>query len=165
MRGGAKTITGIDATLAGKTGTTNDFRSAWFVGFSQDLVAGVYVGFDTNITLGQREYGSRAALPIWGYFMKEALQWVPAREFVQPEGVVWRLIDPKTGLLASPGAVYDPGMKIIDYEEESDSNNFPLIAAPQTVLEAFIAGTEPTMSATDSAPPPLELYDNGGLRP
>lgn len=165
MRGGAKTITGIDATLAGKTGTTNDFRSAWFVGFSQDLVAGVYVGFDTNITLGKKEYGSRAALPIWGYFMKEALQWFPAREFVQPEGIVWRLIDPKTGLLASPGAVYDPGMKVVDYEEENDSTNSPSIFQPQTVLEAFISGTEPTMSATDSAPPPLELYDNGGLKP
>ncbi len=86
--------------LAGKTGTTNDQVDAWFSGFNQDIVAVSWVGFDQVHSLGRRETGSRAALPMWISFMREALKGVPERRLVRPRGLVTVRIDPKTGLLA-----------------------------------------------------------------
>ncbi|MFV4649177.1 hypothetical protein ACNJUT_21530, partial [Mycobacterium tuberculosis] len=70
--------------LAGKTGTTNDYRSAWFVGFSPNLVAGVFVGFDDNRSLGEGETGAVAAVPIFMDFMREALKGQPKTNFRPP---------------------------------------------------------------------------------
>ncbi|MFT5722295.1 MAG: penicillin-binding protein 1A [Motiliproteus sp.] len=89
--------------LAGKTGTTNDLKDAWFSGFNPGLVASVWVGFDQPQTLGRNEYGSRAALPIWIDFMGAALKGVPEAALIPPEGIVSVRIDPVTGLLAYPG--------------------------------------------------------------
>lgn len=85
--------------VAGKTGTTNDYKDAWFVGFSTNLTACVWVGFDNSKTLGSQETGARAALPIWVSFMKNALKGEP-EEFTQPEGIVSYFIDPESGLLS-----------------------------------------------------------------
>jgi penicillin-binding protein 1A len=92
---------------AGKTGTTNSHRDAWFVGFTPDLVTGVWTGFDDMRELGRGEQGARAALPIWVDIMSGALKSVPPKPFAQPPGVVVQKIDAKTGLLAPPGA---PGL-------------------------------------------------------
>jgi penicillin-binding protein 1A len=144
MASAGKRITGLTAPLAGKTGTTNEFRSAWFLGFSQDLVAGVYVGFDDNRSLGINEYGARAALPIWGEFMRGALNVIPAREFVQPEGIVWRLIDQKTGEISSD--TYDPGA-VSQTEDESEVKTPGEEQKPRPpIIEAFVEGTEPGAS-------------------
>lgn len=89
--------------IAGKTGTTNDQKDAWFSGFSPDLVTTVWVGFDQPVTLGRWAYGSNTALPIWVDYMETALKDVPERPFEQPEGIVSVRIDPETGLLAAPG--------------------------------------------------------------
>jgi penicillin-binding protein 1A len=89
---------------AGKTGTTNSHRDAWFVGFTPDLVTGVWVGFDDMRELGRGEQGARAALPMWVDIMGTALKAVPPAPFTQPPGVVVQKIDPVTGLLAPPGA-------------------------------------------------------------
>ncbi|WP_370583971.1 penicillin-binding protein 1A [Motiliproteus sp. SC1-56] len=89
--------------LAGKTGTTNDQKDAWFSGFNQNLVASVWVGFDQPKSLGRREFGSTAALPIWIDFMEKALAETPETPLIPPEGIVSVRIDPKTGLLAAPG--------------------------------------------------------------
>ncbi len=89
--------------LAGKTGTTNDQKDAWFSGFNADLVATAWVGFDTPRPLGRRETGARAALPMWIAFMKEALEGRPERSLPRPTGLVTVRIDPHTGLLAAPG--------------------------------------------------------------
>ncbi|MBL4819049.1 MAG: PBP1A family penicillin-binding protein [Deltaproteobacteria bacterium] len=145
---GIRRITGLTEPLAGKTGTTNEFRSAWFMGFSQDLVAGVYVGFDDNRSLGIKEYGARAALPVWARFMHKALKVVPAREFVQPEGIVWRVIDQQTGEIASSTQIYDPGVapQRVDESEVRETQEGVEIKKPPPrppVLEAFIEGTEP----------------------
>ena len=164
MRSFGRSTTGLTDPLAGKTGTTNDFRSAWFVGFSQDLVAGVYVGFDNNQSLGMGEYGAKAALPTWGNFMREALKVIPAREFVQPEDIVWKLIDPKTGLLATSNATYDPNAQNPDEIDESQVTTAEVASATpvnKVVMEAFIKGTEPTKSTSEGAPTPLELLDMG----
>lgn len=144
MSSAGRRITGLTAPLAGKTGTTNEFRSAWFLGFSQDIVAGVYVGFDDNRSLGINEYGARAALPIWGQFMQKALTIIPAREFVQPEGIVWRLIDQQTGEVASSSEVYDPDAAASLPTDESESVDPDAPKKPKPpVMEAFVEGTEP----------------------
>lgn len=87
--------------LAGKTGTTNDQRDAWFSGFNQELVTTVWVGFDRLQPLGMRETGAKAALPIWMDFMGVALQGAAEKKLSLPDGMVTVRIDPETGLLAS----------------------------------------------------------------
>ena len=87
--------------LAGKTGTTNDQRDAWFNGFHPDLVATAWVGFDQQKPLGVRETGSKAALPIWIDFMKEALAGVPEKRLQRPEGLVTIKINAETGSAAT----------------------------------------------------------------
>ncbi|MGB0237703.1 MAG: penicillin-binding protein 1A [Cycloclasticus sp.] len=87
--------------LAGKTGTTNDQRDAWFNGFHPSLVAVAWVGLDNSNPLGNKETGGRAALPIWIDFMKEVLKDTPNTPLSQPEGIVGLLIDPETGLKTS----------------------------------------------------------------
>ncbi len=87
--------------VAGKTGTTNDNRDAWFLGFTTDMVTGVWVGFDEPRPLGPEETGSRAAAPIWVDFMKSVTNRKSVGDFLPPEGIVTRLIDPSTGLLAN----------------------------------------------------------------
>ena len=87
--------------IAGKTGTTNDHMDAWFSGFNGDLVATVWVGFDTERSLGEGEEGARVAVPAWVYFMHDALQGVPAHGAPMPDGLVTVRISPETGQLAS----------------------------------------------------------------
>jgi penicillin-binding protein 1A len=111
--------------LAGKTGTTDEYIDAWFVGFSPDLVAAVYVGFDDRTPLkppfsSKGLTGADAALPIWISFMSQALNSMPLRDFSVPENIVFREVDYKTGLLANP-----------QYPDR------------KTIVEAFKEGTEP----------------------
>jgi 1A family penicillin-binding protein len=78
---------GVRGPVAGKTGTTDEYRDAWFVGFSSSVVAGVWVGFDQPATIGRDAYGARVALPIWADFMKRTARQFPAGEFTIPSGV------------------------------------------------------------------------------
>lgn len=94
-----------DKPLAGKTGTTNDYKDAWFVGFSPDLAAGVFVGFDMPQTLGQGEAGGKVAAPIFADFMVEALKEEAGIPFRVPSGVRLVRVDAKTGRPASSGNV------------------------------------------------------------
>ncbi len=89
--------------LAGKTGTTNDQRDAWFSGFNPRMVATAWVGFDKLDPLGRRETGGRAALPMWIDFMRVALAGMPEEPFEQPEGLITVRIDPESGKLAAAG--------------------------------------------------------------
>ena len=89
--------------IAGKTGTTNEQRDAWFAGFHPELVAVTWIGFDDLTPLGRGETGGKAALPIWMDFMAEALPGLPVVEALPPEGVVTARIDPDTGELSSTG--------------------------------------------------------------
>ena len=91
----------IGRPLAGKTGTTNGFRDAWFVGYAPNLVTGVWVGFDSVEPLGQVESGAHAALPIWTHFMSRALNTLPVQTFSIPEGIQFVEIDRKTGALVN----------------------------------------------------------------
>jgi penicillin-binding protein 1A len=91
--------------LAGKTGTTNDQRDAWFAGFNRDVVTIAWVGFDNPRPLGHRETGAIAALPMWIDYMQAALKGAEEKPLVQPKGIVSVRIDPKTGKLASARTV------------------------------------------------------------
>lgn len=93
----------LERPLAGKTGTTNQAKDAWFVGYSTDLVAAVWVGYDDALPLGWGESGATSALPIWIDFMKAAHQDKPATQFPRPSEIVEAEIDPHTGLLARYG--------------------------------------------------------------
>lgn len=119
--------------VAGKTGTSNRVRDTWFVGFTPELVCGVWVGFDDLRPLGRKESGGHTALPIWIDIMKAALAGRPAVEFPMPAGIVTARIDPKSGKLA--------------YDNQ-----------PDAIDEVFLEGTEPTEVAT----PPDEL-DTGSF--
>ena len=87
--------------IAGKTGTTNEAKDTWFNGFTRNLVATVWVGFDQERPLGEAEEGARTALPIWIEFMKEALKGVPEQPRTMPDGLVTLRISPETGTLVS----------------------------------------------------------------
>jgi len=86
QKGTGQAAKGLGRPLAGKTGTTNDFTDAWFLGFTPELTAGVWVGYDDKqISLGKKETGSKAALPIWIDFMKSANEAKPADDFPNVE--------------------------------------------------------------------------------
>jgi len=99
--GTGKKAQALQRPCAGKTGTTNEFRDAWFIGFTPRLITGVYVGYDDHRPLGYAETGARAALPIWLSFMKQAVANDPPEPFSVPSSVVFAKIDPDTGMLAS----------------------------------------------------------------
>ncbi len=90
--------------LAGKTGTTNDLRDTWFVGFGGGIVATVWLGMDDNESLGSQEQGGRTALPLWVDFMEVALEDRPERMPSEPVGLARAMINPESGLRARPGA-------------------------------------------------------------
>ena len=100
-RGTGKKLKDLKVPLAGKTGTTNKNFDAWFIGYSSNLVVGVYVGFDNPKTLGKFETGSKTALPIFENFVKEAVKKSDARPFKVSEGITMMVVDPKTGKKAS----------------------------------------------------------------
>jgi penicillin-binding protein 1A len=112
--------------VAGKTGTTNDQADAWFLGFSPEVVTGVWVGHDVSRFLGWGETGSRAAAPIWLQYMEAALAGRPIRDFQAPDDIVWARIDRKTGLLA-----------------DGNSKN--------TVFQAFLVDTVPEETSRSAA--------------
>ncbi len=118
---------------AAKTGTAQDHRDAWFVGFTPELVAGVWIGFDDHSPLGPRETGAGAALPPWLSFMQAALGAKPPSDFRVVPGIVLARIDPATGLLAS--------------ERQTD--------AP---FAAFLAGTAPSESASAPGSAPQNFF-------
>ncbi len=100
---------GIGRPAAGKTGTTNDMRDAWFIGYTPALVTGVWVGFDQERALGRQEVGGRAAAPIWLYYMEKAVQGTPIEPFPVPRGIVFVKVDPHSGqpVRHSEGALYE----------------------------------------------------------
>jgi penicillin-binding protein 1B len=107
---------GFTRPAAGKTGTTNDNKDAWFVGYTPDLLAVVWVGFDNQSKLGLT--GAQAALPIWTEFMKQATAGMPVSDFIAPPGIKMVDIDPVSGQLATPNC-------------------------PRVIREAFQEGDEP----------------------
>jgi len=134
--------------LAGKTGTTNDQKDAWFSGYNADVATIAWVGFDQVRSLGSRETGGRAALPMWIYYMKDALEGTPEKPLERPPGLVTVRIDPENGLLAEsnqPGAIFETFRseyaptryskpKIKQPPVADDGSDTPLVDAPPAQL-------------------------------
>ncbi|RLC53028.1 MAG: penicillin-binding protein 1A [Candidatus Cloacimonadota bacterium] len=117
---------------AGKTGTTDDFRDAWFIGYNRKLVTGIWVGFDNNDTLGKSQSGAVAALPSWPFIMKRAI------ELDSPKNNKGRpIIDGSSLMFERP-----PG--IVDVTISKETGLLPKSLYEETIDEIFIAGTEPT---------------------
>lgn len=121
--GTGRPVAAVGKPLAGKTGTSNDAFDVWFMGFSPDLVAGIFVGFDEPRTLGSRETGGGVAAPMFRDFMKEALKSRPATPFRVPPGVSLVRVEHDTGRPAQPGDRH-------------------------VILEAFKTGTSPESQVT-----------------
>ena len=102
QHGTGQRIKALGRPSAGKTGTTNDMYDAWYIGYTPEYIAGVWVGFDNEAPLGKNETGASAASPIWLGFMKRVLAKEPVKTFQPPEGVVFAKIDAETGLLPVP---------------------------------------------------------------
>ncbi len=119
QRGTGVRLKTLKRPLAGKTGTTNDSRDTWFIGFSPDLVVGVFVGFDEPRNMGKKETGSSVAIPVFKDFMTEALKDVPPIPFRIPPGIRQVQINGDTGARARPGDEH-------------------------VIWESFLTGTEPT---------------------
>ena len=103
QRGTAKKLKSLKVPLAGKTGTTNDNYDAWFIGFSSNLVIGVYIGYDNPKSLGKYETGSKAALPIFKNFVENALYKDDFDEFQIPQNIFLTSLNYDTGLKTAPG--------------------------------------------------------------
>src|SRR5215204_5340462 len=103
QRGTATVVKQVGKPIAGKTGTTNDEKDAWFIGFSPDLVVGVFIGYDKPRAMGKGMTGGVLAAPIFTEFMKVALKDAPPKEFQVPEGLELIPIDRRTGLRAQGG--------------------------------------------------------------
>jgi penicillin-binding protein 1A len=124
--GTAQKLKVLKRPIAGKTGTTNDYKDAWFIGFTPDLAVGVYIGFDQPSSLGHGETGGNVAAPVVRDFMREALKDVPPVPFRAPPGIMLVRVNHKTGLPAGPGD-------------------------KTAVLEAFKPGQEPSGSVVDDS--------------
>src|SRR5205823_221122 len=120
--GTGKRAKALERPAAGKTGTTNDMNDAWFIGYTPQLLAGFWVGFDEKRSLGKAETGGRVAAPIWERFMEHALEGEPLLGSREPAGISFVLSNPHTGQRALRG---DSG----------------------ALLECFRRGTEPAVVA------------------
>jgi len=109
----------LNRPVAGKSGTTNDYKDAWFLGFTPELATGVYIGYDTPRSMGRSATGGEAAAPIFTHFMEKALEGKPATPFTMPGGMTQTWIDPATGIKA--------------------------VAGDSAILEAFKPGTGPNL--------------------
>ena len=132
QRGTAAGAASLGQPLAGKTGTTDDYSNAWFIGFTPTLTAGAWVGYDNPKSLGRGEEGARAALPIWSAFMRDARTdpVIKGTQFPEPSGLSKVMIDRRTGLRAA----------IDSHCNESD-----------LIEETFIAGQEPPGFCSEGA--------------
>ncbi len=122
-RGTAAKARALKRPAAGKTGTTNAYYDAWFMGYTPDIVTGVWVGFDNERSLGKGEVGGRAALPIWLDYMLKAHQGLPKRDFKVPKGIVFANIDADTGKLANAKTTRVAKQAFRDGFEPSELNN------------------------------------------
>jgi penicillin-binding protein 1A len=153
--GTAQKMKVLKRPIAGKTGTTNDYKDAWFIGFTPDLVVGVYFGFDQPSSLGHGETGGMLAAPVVRDFMREALADVPPIPFRAPPGIKLVRVNHKTGLPAGPGdktailEAFKPG------EEPAGSVPEDFGDDGQAAVDDMNTGAAPPPdAAADAGPPP-----------
>jgi penicillin-binding protein 1A len=162
QRGTATVLKSLGRPIAGKTGTTNEERDAWFVGYTPDMVVGVFVGFDTPRPMGKGRTGGGVAAPIFGDFMKRALADQPAAPFRVPPGLKLVRVNLKTGLRAGPGDTQaiveafkpnedpDDAYSIIGFTDTSAATG---TAASGDVYQPAQTGGGGTWTSPDAPPP------------
>jgi penicillin-binding protein 1A len=123
-RGTGKVLQAVGKPVAGKTGTSNDVRDSWFIGFTPDLAVGVYVGYDTPKPMGRDATGGQLAAPIVAEFMRQSLRHVSATPFRVPPGVQLIPIDPNTGERAAYG---DANVILEAFKPGEDPSSMPLV--------------------------------------
>ena len=138
---GTRALTLGRKDLAGKTGTTNEGRDTWFVGFNANLVGAAWVGFDQFRPLGGTEQGGRTAIPMWIDFMREALAGTAERLPARPPGIVEYRINPTTGLIAGDGT-FDSIFEKFDIDHLPDREENTGFVAPLDALDPG-AGARP----------------------
>jgi penicillin-binding protein 1A len=150
QRGTATVVRDVGKPIAGKTGTTNDEKDAWFIGFSPDLVVGIYIGYDKPRNLGRGGTGGHLAAPIARDFLKMALADKPAVPFKIPAGIKLIRVDAKTGMRAGPGSsgtileAFKPGTAPPDNYSVigvADSEGRPLMVSPDADRAIIRSGT------------------------
>lgn len=145
QRGTATRARVLNRPIAGKTGTTNDSRDAWFIGYTPDLVAGVYIGFDNPRSLGNRETGGRVALPAFIDFMQNALKDEPSVPFRIPDGIRLIKLDRNTGYRPGPGTeAKDIILEAFKQDQVPGSAPMLDVSAP-TYSEGSMVPNEPSM--------------------
>ncbi|WP_375669381.1 penicillin-binding transpeptidase domain-containing protein, partial [Bartonella sp. MR168JLCBS] len=139
QRGTAARLRFLNRHIAAKTGTTNDSKDAWFMGFTPDLVVGIFIGYDKPAPLGYNGTGSSLAAPIFGEFMAAALKEKPDMPFKMPEGMILMPINRKTGMLAEAGdrdvilEAFKPGT--------GPANIYQVIGSTNSFQEGIPSGT------------------------
>ncbi|MGI8840593.1 MAG: penicillin-binding protein 1A [Caulobacteraceae bacterium] len=146
LRGTGVAASVLGRPIGGKTGTTNDFRSAWFMGFSPQIVVGVFVGFDDNRSLGKGETGAVAAVPIFIEFMQEAIKNLPPLEFKAPAGAKFAMVGPNREAFR-PGT--EPKPRPVPIAPPPDEQPFAI-----TPLGGIVPPTPPQPPSADRPPKP-----------
>lgn len=168
QRGTATRARALGRPVAGKTGTTNDSRDAWFIGYTPDLVAGVYIGYDNPRTLGRRETGGRVALPAFIDFMQNALEDKPSVPFRIPDGIRLIKLDRHTGQPPGPGTeAKDIILEVFKQDQQPGSSPMLDVSAPvyMDALPVDEEGTPAIYQREDvpHAPSSSPVLGTGGL--
>ena len=166
--GTGRRVNHLDVPTAGKTGTTNDFMDAWFIGYASDMVTGVWVGKDREVMMGKNETGSRAAAPIWLKYMKDAVSRGSKTPITPPKNIIYVKIDRKSGKLATPDSrdtvfeTFREGSQPTEYAEPETPVE---VATPlETVTEPEVV-TVPDADALDAEVAPGDAATNDNALP
>ncbi|MEQ1671382.1 MAG: penicillin-binding transpeptidase domain-containing protein, partial [Hyphomicrobium sp.] len=153
QRGTATSLKSLNRPLAGKTGTTNEEKDVWFIGYTPDMVVGVFVGYDTPKPLGKGNTGGAIAAPMFGDFMREALAETPAAPFRIPPGMKLVRINLKTGLRSQGGEGENTILEAFKPNEEPD-DAYSVIGIASPTSDAASAALPPGAAPGGGPPPP-----------
>jgi penicillin-binding protein 1A len=154
-QGTGSVVKALDRPAAGKTGTTNNFNDAWFIGYTPEMIVGVWVGLDDHSTLGPRETGGRTAAPIWLAFMQEALKDKPVQDFPIPASVRFVHVERKSDIVIAGSS---PKEKETFFEVFVDGAPIPTnLSAPPVPRPRPTAPKPPTASSMQTSTPTLEV--------
>lgn len=155
QRGTGQLAKSLDRPIAGKTGTSNEYTNAWFIGMTPNLAVGSWVGFDDRRPLGETESGAHAALPIWVAFMKQALKQLPSVPFEIPDDIVFVKVDHNTGLLADDTSGERSGVELFAKGTEPTETVAPRLDPADFYRQDALPEAGSTSTVPDSEPAPV----------
>lgn len=155
QRGTGQLAKSLDRPIAGKTGTSNEYTNAWFIGMTPNLAVGSWVGFDDRRPLGETESGAHAALPIWVAFMKQALKQLPSVPFEIPDDIVFVKVDHNTGLLADDTSGERSGVELFAKGTEPTQTVAPRLDPADFYRQDALPEAGSSSTVPDSEPAPV----------